>query len=507
MSNKIKGIQRPTSRVEIRYDNAKNYIPDLDRPYFVTDSIQSHLKLRVMQQGSKTFFYDYMWNGTRCRQRLGTLSDNNKDGITPSEARKLVGSYEVRRKGMPPRHPLSTEAPDVKGITLNSHFEDWSNDSDIKPHKTSSGMQDGMLPEVFKQQVDRYNRHIRDVVTCCGCKKVLRFPEHYNEGKLPSVCPHNELYNQVKCTSIKFDTEKSIGGLALTTLSTPEIKVWFDNIRKRTATEAIKTLNLAKQIVTHLLLNNEDMANAMPNRFGNIKQKKLNEKLAEHRKENITPLSEEEFKALWNACDTAPNRVEGLFIKFVMASSLRGISVARMQFKDIEKVKGGYQYTAKMKKNLVTIRFNALEESIYKEVQSIRKQEKYNNHSDYVFPKYKRNLLSEVIGINEKMMTNSDIDRIWKGRSTKQIKNKLVLNKNGGIRGLAMETETSIGKRGLHDIRDTYASFEDLTSQDVAYLLGHKLGTVAEKSYTKLDTKHWQKVADLRETITLKLVS
>ena len=109
MSNKIKGIQRPTSRVEIRYDNAKNYIPDLDRPYFVTDSIQSHLKLRVMQQGSKTFFYDYMWNGTRCRQRLGTLSDNNKDGITPSEARKLVGSYEVRRKGNVSKTAQSTE--------------------------------------------------------------------------------------------------------------------------------------------------------------------------------------------------------------------------------------------------------------------------------------------------------------------------------------------------------------------------------------------------------------
>ncbi len=217
MSIKNKGIQRPTSRVEIRFENAINYIPDLDRPYFVTDSKQSHLKLRVMQQGSKTFFYDYMWNGKRCRQRLGTLSDNNKDGITPSEARKLVGEYEAKRKGMPPRHPLSEEAPDVKAITLNSHFEVWKEDAEIKPRTTKNGMQMGMLPLVFKQQVDRYNRHIRDLKICDECGTPYKHPPE--EGK---YCPRKN------CESKKSTIKKNIGGMALTKLTVKEIKDWFD---------------------------------------------------------------------------------------------------------------------------------------------------------------------------------------------------------------------------------------------------------------------------------------
>ena len=496
MSNKSKGIQRPTSRVEIRYENAINYIPEIDRPYFVTDSKQSHLKLRVMQQGSKTFFYDYMWNGKRCRQRLGTLSDNNKDGITPSEARKLVGEYEAKRKGMPPRHPLSTEAPDVKGITLNSHFEVWKDDAEIKPRTTKNGMQMGMLPLVFKQQVDRYNRHIRDLKICDECGTPYKYPEV--KGK--EGCPRK------KCESKKYTTKKNIGGMALTKLTVTEIKDWFDKILTDTPTEALKVLNLAKQITQHLLTNNEDMAMAMANRFALIKQKDISKKLTDHRKQNITPLSEAEFKALWNACDIAPNKVEGLFIKFCMASSLRGISIATMKTNDIEEISGGIQYTAKMKKNIVTIRFNKLEKSIIKEAKKLRLQDRYNVHSEYLFPKYRRNHLAEVIGIYETPMSNSDIDRIFKGRSTKEKKGKLVLNTNGGVRGIAMNTEPSIAKRGLHDIRDTYASFDNLTSQDIAFLLGHKLGTVAEKSYTKHSTKHWQMVADMRESITLKLV-
>jgi len=501
MSNKSKGIQRPTSRVEIRYENAINYIPDLDRPYFVTDSKQSHLKLRVMQQGSKTFFYDYMWNGKRCRHRLGTLSDNNKDGITPVKARELVGSYEARRKGMPPRHPLSEEAPDVKAITLNSHFEVWKEDSDIKPNITKGGISDGMQPLVFKQQVDRYNRHIRDLATCTDCEVSYRYPDDY-KNNMPKACPKCKCESKKSNTNIKIN----IGAKALTTLTKQEIKEWFDKIRIDTPTEALKVLNLAKQITQHLLNNNEDMANAMPNRFALIDQKKINKKLKLHRKQNITPLSKVEFKALWNACDIAPNKVEGLFIKLCMASSLRGISIALMKTNDIEEINGGIQYTAMMKKNIITIRFNKLEKSIIKEAKKLRLQDRYNVHSEYLFPKYRRNHLAEVIGIYETPMSNSDIDRIFKGRSTKEKKGKLVLNTNGGVRGIAMNTEPSIGKRGLHDIRDTYASFEKLTSQDIAFLLGHKLGTVAEESYTKHSTEHWQMVADMRESITLKLV-
>jgi len=384
---------------------------------------------------------------------------------------------------------------------LNSHFEVWKEDSDIKPNITKGGISDGMQPLVFKQQVDRYNRHIRDLATCTDCEVSYRYPDDY-KNNMPKACPKCKCESKKSNTNIKIN----IGAKALTTLTKQEIKEWFDKIRIDTPTEALKVLNLAKQITQHLLTNNEDMAMAMANRFALIKQKEINKKLTDHRKQNITPLSKVEFKALWNACDIAPNKVEGLFIKLCMASSLRGISIATMKTNDIEEVSGGIQYTAMMKKNIITIRFNKLEKSIIKEAKKLRLQDRYNVHSEYLFPKYRRNHLAEVIGIDERPMSNSDIDRIFKGRSTKEKKGKLVLNTNGGVRGIAMNTEPSIGKRGLHDIRDTYASFEKLTSQDIAFLLGHKLGTVAEESYTKHSTEHWQMVSDMRESITLKLV-
>ena len=59
---------------------------------------------------------------------------------------------------------------------------------------------------------------------------------------------------------------------------------------------------------------------AMANRFALIKQKEINKTLADHRKLNITPLSATEFKALWNACDIAPNKVEGFGMSFIDAA-------------------------------------------------------------------------------------------------------------------------------------------------------------------------------------------
>jgi len=350
---------------------------------------------------------------------------------------------------------------------LNSHFDDrFVKDGDIKPVQRKDGTRDGMLPLVFKQQNDRFNRHIRE----------------------------------------------TIGTVALTRLTTEEIKTWFDKIREGTPSEALKVLNLAKHIVSHLLKENESIANVLPNRFATINQKKIKETLDLKRQQNINPMEAEEFKAIWNACDNWHNPVEGLFIKFVMASVCRGVSVARIKTSDIETKKGRHQFTALMKKNMITIRFNDELEKIYQEVLVARK--KFPLPEDgYLFPRYEYSTTQKdstnrvVVGVHNRPMDNDCIDRIWKGRSSKERKGKLIVNKNGGIRGIAMEEESSVHKFGLHDIRDTYASFPDITVEEKARLLGHKIGTVAEKSYTKANVEHWQKIADNREELFLRLVS
>ena len=178
----------------------------------------------------------------------------------------------------------------------------------------------GLDPSFYKQQLVRYDRHIRN----------------------------------------------TIGTKSLVTLTTKEIEKWFGNISKNTETESLKCLNLAKQIVIHLLNTNEELERLIPNRFKKIDQSDLNEKLKEQRQLNTVALEHEEFKALWNACDEWHNPVEGLFVKFVMASALRGKNVAHLKLNEIVKLRGRYQIRKKLKKPIITVRFTKTMEDIYK---------------------------------------------------------------------------------------------------------------------------------------------
>ena len=81
----------------------------------------------------------------------------------------------------------------------------------------------------------------------------------------------------------------------------------------------------------------------------------------------------------------------------------------------------------------------------------------------YLFPKYiysktKDRTQRIVEGVADAPMANDDIDRIFKGGSTKLVKDKLVLNKAGGIRGIASETEPAIVQYSFQDIKDTCTS-------------------------------------------------
>ena len=54
--------QNKQNKIQIKYENAINYKPNPDSDYFVSDLLQNHLKLRVLQSGSKVWVYDYIYN-------------------------------------------------------------------------------------------------------------------------------------------------------------------------------------------------------------------------------------------------------------------------------------------------------------------------------------------------------------------------------------------------------------------------------------------------------------
>ena len=64
--------------IQIKYENANDYKPNPDSDYFVADSKQDHLKLRVLRTGQKTWVYDYLYNGKRKRHSFGELAKEVK---------------------------------------------------------------------------------------------------------------------------------------------------------------------------------------------------------------------------------------------------------------------------------------------------------------------------------------------------------------------------------------------------------------------------------------------
>ena len=52
--------QNKQNKIQIKYENAINYKPNPDSDYFVSDLLQNHLKLRVLQSGSKVWGYEYI---------------------------------------------------------------------------------------------------------------------------------------------------------------------------------------------------------------------------------------------------------------------------------------------------------------------------------------------------------------------------------------------------------------------------------------------------------------
>ena len=81
--------QNKQNKIQIKYENAINYKPNPDSDYFVSDLLQNHLKLRVLQSGSKVWVYDYIYNNKRKRYTFGKLAKERKaDGFTPAQARE-----------------------------------------------------------------------------------------------------------------------------------------------------------------------------------------------------------------------------------------------------------------------------------------------------------------------------------------------------------------------------------------------------------------------------------
>ena len=466
MNDKTKKVaegSRPEEAVQIRYDNAITYPTPKDSPYFVSDTTK-HLKLRILtscvvgKPEGRTWYYDYYWQGKRCRAKLGTIGTESKtaDSLTPKKARELVNSYESNR--LQGKHPLKEYEDDVSSMSLNTYYKSFMNRAEIKPSVSKRGLVMGNTQHEYEQKEYRYARAIQPTVI----------------GKTPIV-----------------------------DLTIKEIREWFDKMVMSTPTEAVKSLNLAKHMTRCFIEDNEA---DIPNRFTKVDTKPIKKSIDEALIKR--PMTEDEYSALWWACDQWHNKVEGLFIQFVMQSSARGKAIAELKRDDIKKVKGKYQFNTLHKGKRFLIVLNPTLEDIY--LKTLKEAKKYPI-SPYLFPNYIYGKTggvapeANVVGVRTEPMNSTTMARVFKGRATKQVMGKLVKHTNGGIRGIASIAEPSILTVNLHDIRDTWASMSSNLEEATDLLQNTNTSTVA-KHYRHKGTEHYSNLADIRESLHKKLI-
>jgi len=463
-TNKVAQGSRPDEAVQIRYENAITYPTPKDAPYFVSDTTK-HLKLRILttctvgRPEGRTWYYDYYWNGKRCRAKLGTIGTESKtaDSLTPKKARELVNSYESKR--LQDIHPMKEYEDDVSSMSLNTYYKSFMNRAEIKPSVSKRGVVMGNTQHEYEQKEYRFNRAIKINVI----------------GKTPIV-----------------------------DLTLKEIREWFDGMVQSTPTEAVKSLNLAKHMTRCFIEDNEA---DIPNRFTKIDTKPVKKSIDENLEKR--PMNEEEYSALWWACDEWQNKVEGLFVKFVMITSSRGKSICELKRDDIKKVKGKYQFNTLHKGKRFLIVLNETAEDVY--LNALKEAKKFPI-SPYLFPNYiygranGQSYTTEVVGVRDEPMNSTTMARIYKGRSTKVVAGKLTKYSNGGIRGIASIAEPSILTVNLHDIRDTWASMASNLEEATDMLQNTNTSTVA-KHYRHKGVEYYTNLAEVREAQHKKLIS
>ena len=450
--------QNHNKKIQIKYENAINYKPDADSDYFVSDLLQNHLKLRVLRSGSKVWVYDYIYRGKRKRHTFGTLAKERKgNGLTPAQARETVSAWEALRKAG--KNPLAEVAKDVRDMTLNKFFdEEFLHLSFVKPSSTvnqqGTPVRLGNSEDEYYAKQKIWTKHLRD----------------------------------------------TLGGVPVVEITTKMVSTWFDKIAKATPSHSLKVIGLAKYVTSQLLLMYEDLDNLTSNKFDRVNTQDIRKAVDLSR--NPTALTPEEFKAIWNACDEWHNKVEGLYVKFMMLVSARGKNVSEIKLTDMKKINGKYMFNILHKGKPFPIVLNDLAEEVY--LQTLEAKKQYPFISQYLFPHYVYDSERRVIGVTDKPMSKDTRQRIWRGRSTKQSRG-MIVKATGGIKGLASIVVPSVATKSIHQIRHTYATNAE-NSYEAKDLLQNRTVGVIDKHYRQKDFENSLKLAETQSKIARQLL-
>ena len=450
-------MKRPTKPVLIKAENAKDYPPDPDTDYRVSDTTK-HLKLRIYKSGNRVREYDYLYRGKRQKHKWAYES------CTPTQARAKVAAWETNRKS-----GLDPFTKKAAGISLATFKDQYFEHKRIKPHTNTKGVKSGLSQKEYYERLRRFNKHF--------------------EGYAISQTP-------------------------LLKLQLSEISDWFNKLSNETPSEAVACLFLGKHMTKKALESSDELRTAISNKFeAAINPDDLRDlKTTIDEGRDKRPLTEKEFKALDKTCKEYGDKLGGLMVRFIMATAVRGKHALDLAKADIvwDEDEEVYYFSAKFKRTWDTVVLGPTAKKIYEEILELHQEEGWI--TDYLFPsrdytggKYK--------GIRNRPMNSNDKQLIFTGRKRNSGIRAEAAKLAPSLLGVKAKTtadkdrygEWKIKPVGLHDCRDTMASGASDLSTATA-MIQNTSEQVTKKSYRDVPLSDKVKLAKDKDKIVKGLL-
>ena len=405
--------------------------------YWVTDTIQPRLLLKVQTSGRRVFHWSQGYvDGIRKRPKLAKYEDTTAS----------IMRADVDKKNKLMSQDINPFATDLQRLTLGMFLIDIYMPKQ-EPTIAKDGTKLGLSEKEYKNRLSMINAHIKD-----GIGKVLLKDMSY-----PTVSKFLDklaLHSPTQCKNVRFFL----------------IAAWKEALRQHSQ-------NLR-----------------LPNFFEMWDIKTLSKRI-KHNQKPPRPLDQDlgEGVALYNAIEkvieTSP--LIARCIKLQTLLVIRKMHCAGLKFDDIKKdAKTKQSYVEKVFKNeKIPIYFGESSLALLAEIKDQHKKLGLVKFK-YLFPRFKNGRYVD------EHISDDNIKQVYEGRGHGKAGANSILGIASKTAPTLLGTK-DIPKFTLHDLRDTADQQTD--NEDSQYALGHKNAQTSERSYRAIEKTKMSAVADKRE--------
>ena len=385
-------------KLNLASDDVKTKTRPKKNSYYVTDTVEGRLQLKIHPSGVRTYHYAQgIVHGVRKRPKLARFEET-----TASIMRSKVREYNHQQsKGLNPF------AEDLEKLTLGMFLEDVFMPEKQKPTFGSDGTRFGVSEKEYKNRMSMINAHIRD----------------------------------------------GIGKILLKEMSYAAVDAFMRKVSIKSATQARNIRVFLIDAWREALRRHENLR--LPNYFEMYDIKSLNKQIRKNSK-GKRPLDKIEGPAIHAAIEAAIEDEPFIArcIKLISLLTTRKMDLATLRFESIEYDKDAEKYyfeNYNEKSDDQYTYFGKESAAILEEIKLLHKQKNLIKFQ-HLFPQFKNGRYVD------KHITEGMLRTVWEGSGHGKITG--ILGKAAETAPTLLGTK-KLPKFTLHDFRDTAATYTE----------------------------------------------